>query len=74
MLPQYQSKDAYDTAVDSYGGVNNVYLTPNGVLNPEATEEAGSGGSDTENGSDSGGGSAGGGTNIDEGGNGDIGE
>lgn len=80
MLPQYQSKDAYDTAVNSYGGVNNVYLTPNGVLNPEATEEAGSGGSDTENGSDSGGssdsggGSAGGGTNIDEGGNGDIGE
>lgn len=86
MLPQYQGKDAYDTAVDSYGGVNNVYLTPNGVLNPDATEESGSGGPGSESGSDGGGGSAGsggsdsggsdsgGGTNPDEGGIGDVGD
>ena len=34
LLAQYQSQDAYDTAVNSYGGVNSVYLTPNGTLKP----------------------------------------
>jgi len=36
ILATYQSTDAYDAAVESYGGVNDVYLTPSGMLNPQA--------------------------------------
>ena len=41
MLAQYQSQDAYDAAVNSYGGVNTVYLTPSGTLKP-ASDTGGS--------------------------------
>ena len=69
LLAQYQGQDAYDTAVNSYGGVNTVYLTPNGTLKPVAdsgsSSDSGSGsgsapGNDGGGGSDSGSGSDGG--------------
>ena len=65
LLAQYQGQDAYDTAVNSYGGVNTVYLTPSGTLKPVANSGSGSdSGSDSGNdgggGSDSGSGSDGG--------------
>ena len=34
MLKEYQGQAAYQRATDSYGGVSDVYLRPNGVLNP----------------------------------------
>lgn len=34
LLEVYQSEDAYQDAVDSYGGVSDVYLTPSGKLKP----------------------------------------
>lgn len=34
LLAVYQSEDAYQNAVDSYGGVSDVYLTPSGKLKP----------------------------------------
>lgn len=34
LLAEYQSDEAYLDAVDSYGGVSDVYLTPNGKLKP----------------------------------------
>ena len=66
LLAQYQSQDAYDTAVNSYGGVNSVYLTPNGTLQPatdsstipptdNSGSDPGAGGSDPESGGGSGG-------------------
>ena len=66
LLAQYQSQDAYDTAVNSYGGVNSVYLTPNGTLKPatdssttpptdNSGSDPGAGGSDPESGGGSGG-------------------
>lgn len=71
LLSQYQGSEAYDTAVNSYGGVNNVYLTPSGTLTPptssgsSGTDDSGSsGGTDSDNGgtgSDSGSGDEGGG-------------
>ena len=79
LLAQYQGQDAYDTAVNSYGGANSVYLTPSGTLKPVAEGGSGSGSdggaSDTEggggnpsdsgNGSDAEAGSGGGGTDTD---------
>ena len=37
LLEQYQSEDTYQEAVESYGGVSDVYLTPSGKLAPEKT-------------------------------------
>ena len=34
LLKEYQGQAAYQRATDSYGGVSDVYLRPNGVLNP----------------------------------------
>ena len=36
LLEQYQNEEAYTEAVESYGGSNNVYLTPKGKLTPTA--------------------------------------
>lgn len=69
ILAQYQGQDAYDTAVNSYGGVNTIYLTPSGTLKPVtdsgSSSDSGSGsgsapGNDGGGGSDSGSGSDGG--------------
>ena len=43
ILAQYQGLDAYNTAADSYGGANNVYLTPRGILKTTADSGSGSG-------------------------------
>ena len=37
LLAEYQSEEAYQDAVDSYGGVSDVYLTPSGKLKPTST-------------------------------------
>ena len=64
LLAQYQGQDAYDSAVNSYGGANTVYLTPGGTLKPAASSDGGSdsgsgnpsdSGSDSDSGSSSGG-------------------
>ncbi len=34
LMKEYQGQAAYQRATDSYGGVSDVYLRPNGVLNP----------------------------------------
>ena len=34
LLKEYQGQAAYQRATNSYGGVSDVYLRPNGVLNP----------------------------------------
>lgn len=56
LLAQYQGQDAYDTAVNSYGGVNTIYLTPSGTLKPVADSGSGSD-SGSDSGNDGGGGS-----------------
>ena len=38
LLEQFQDRAAYDLAVASYGGVNNVYLTPGGMIEPELVD------------------------------------
>ena len=40
LLEQYQNEDAYLNAVESYGGVNDVYLTPSGKLKPFSTSSS----------------------------------
>ena len=57
LLAQYQGQDAYDTAVNSYGGANTFYLTPSGTLKPAAGSDSdGTGGSNpSDSGSDTGG-------------------
>ncbi len=45
LLEQYQGEDAYQEAVDSYGGVSDAYLTPSGKLSPETNAKP----SDTTN-------------------------
>lgn len=40
LLEQYQNEDAYLNAVESYGGVNDVYLTPSGKLKPSSTSSS----------------------------------
>lgn len=77
LLAQYQGQDAYDTAVNSYGGVNTIYLTPSGTLKPVADSGSGSdSGSDSGNdgggGSDSGSGSDGGSDTGSDGDNEDL--
>lgn len=42
LLEQYQSDDAYQNAVESYGGVNDVYLTPSGKLKPTSSSSSAS--------------------------------
>lgn len=42
LLEQYQSDDAYKNAVESYGGVNDVYLTPSGKLKPTSSSSSAS--------------------------------
>ena len=76
LLAQYQGQDAYDTAVNSYGGVNTTYLTPSGTLKPVGSESDGGSdtpsdtpsGGDSSNPSDSGSGSDSGGGTGDDGG------
>lgn len=40
LLEQYQGDDAYQNAVESYGGVNDVYLTPSGKLKPTSSSSS----------------------------------
>mgnify|MGYP004658803549 CR=1 FL=1 len=40
LLEVYQSEDAYQDAVDSYGGVSDVYLTPSGKLKPTSVSSS----------------------------------
>ena len=40
LLAEYQSEEAYQDAVDSYGGVSDVYLTPSGKLKPTSTSSS----------------------------------
>ena len=40
LLAEYQSEEAYQDAVDSYGGVSDVYLTPSGKLKPISTSSS----------------------------------
>lgn len=40
LLAEYQSEEAYQNAVDSYGGVSDVYLTPSGKLKPTSTSSS----------------------------------
>ena len=40
LLAEYQSEKAYQDAVDSYGGVSDVYLTPSGKLKPTSTSSS----------------------------------
>lgn len=42
LLEQYQGDDAYQNAVESYGGVNDVYLTPSGKLKPTSSSSSAS--------------------------------
>ena len=61
LLKSYQSEDAYDSAANSYGGVNNIYLSPSGPLSPNGTDSSepsggNSGGASSDSGSGSGGG------------------
>ena len=58
LLEVYQSEDAYQDAVESYGGVSDVYLTPSGKLKPTSvsssmstkpSKPSGNSGGNTEN-------------------------
>lgn len=40
LLEVYQSEDAYQDAVESYGGVSDVYLTPSGKLKPTSSSSS----------------------------------
>lgn len=40
LLEVYQSEDAYQDAVESYGGVSDVYLTPSGKLKPTSVSSS----------------------------------
>ena len=40
LLEQYQGDYAYQNAVESYGGVNDVYLTPSGKLRPTSSSSS----------------------------------
>ena len=65
ILPNYTSEDAYTNAANSYGGVNNVFLRPDGSIVSSGSDTnagAGAGG-----GSSSGGSSSGGGGSVDSG-------
>lgn len=68
LLAQYQSQEAYDTAVNSYGGTNTVYLTPSGTLKPATstgTDDSAGGSSSSGGSSDQGGGGSDSGTGDD---------
>ena len=66
LLKSYQSEDAYDSAANSYGGVNNIYLSPSGVLNPNSTDSSEPSGGNS-GGASSGSSSGGGGGSVDPG-------
>lgn len=57
LYEQYTSEDAYQRAVNSYGGENNAFLTPTGSNSGGSTQSSGS--SEPGSGSDSGSGSTG---------------
>ena len=63
ILPNYTTEDAYTNAANSYGGVNNVFLRPDGSFvsaGSDTNAGAGSGGSSS-------GGESGGGGSVDPG-------
>lgn len=39
LLTEYQSEEAYQEAVDSYGGTSDAYLTPGGKLSPSTSSK-----------------------------------
>ena len=64
ILPNYTTEDAYTNAANSYGGVNNVFLRPDGsIVSAGSDTNAGGGGS----GGSSSGGESGGGGSVDPG-------
>ena len=65
ILPNYTSEDAYTNAANSYGGVNNVFLRPDGsIVSAGSDTNAGAGSS---SGGSSSGGESGGGGSVDPG-------